>query len=524
MIAARPRPAQRATRNVPQAFNATTASLPAPVGGWNARDSLADMDEADAVTMTNWFPSTTEVMVRKGYDSRRTGFPDQVESLLVYNGATASKMFGASDGKIYDASSAGAIGAAAVSGMTNDRWQYVNFATSGGQFMLSVNGADKMRYFDGTNWDADGGGTYTVTGLNTVNAIHINVFKRRIWFVEKNSLSAWYLPIDSIQGAAVEFPLEALADKGGYLMAMGTWTIDAGTGADDMAVFITSEGQIIVYRGINPANEVTWSLVGVYNVGAPFSRRCYYKLGGDLLILTHDGLFALSQYLQSDRVNQKSALSDKIQNAVSEVTASYSGNFGWEIINYQAAEMIILNVPIAEGSNQQQYVMNTLTGAWCNFEGWDANCWAIYNDELYFGGNLFVAKAWSGHYDNTSNINGEVLQAFNYFGSRGQLKRFTMMRPILSTNGSPGISLNMNVDFATDAPTTTISFSDPQFSQWDVALWDSGTWGGGNTILKYWQGVNGFGYCGAPVLQSVTGGIDTRWLSTDVVMEPGGII
>lgn len=523
MIKARPRPAQRASRNIPQGFDATTASIPSPVKGWNAADSLADMDEAEAVVLTNWFPSTTEVMVRLGYDSSRTGLPGQVQSLLVHNGATASKMFAASGTAFYDVSTAGAVGAAVVTGLTNVKWQYVNFATSGGQYLMAVNGADKLRYYDGTNWDVDGGG-FTITGLNTINAIHINVFKRRVWLVEKNSLSAWYLPIDSIQGAAVEFPLDPLADKGGYLMAMGTWTIDAGIGADDMAVFVTSEGQVIVYRGINPSNEVTWSLVGVFNVGSPFSRRCLTKMGGDLLLITYDGLFPLSQYLQSDRVNQKSALTDKIQNAVSEATSFYNANFGWETIVYPVGQMILLNIPFTEGANQQQYVMNALTGAWCNFTGWDANCWALYNDEIYFGSNTFVARAWSGYYDNVANIEAVAQQAFNYFGSRGQLKRWTMMRPVLSSTGAPGIQANVNVDFEQAIPTTTISFTAPTTSDWDVARWDSAIWGGAYTIYKYWQGVNGVGYCAGPVLQSETGGIDTRWLSTDFVMEAGGVI
>ena len=36
-----------------QKFSARTASIPAPIGGWNARDSLANMDAMDAVTMLN---------------------------------------------------------------------------------------------------------------------------------------------------------------------------------------------------------------------------------------------------------------------------------------------------------------------------------------------------------------------------------------------------------------------------------------------------------------------------------------
>ena len=44
---------------IPQKFKAKTASIPSPIGGWNARDSLANMAATDAVTMNNWFPTPT---------------------------------------------------------------------------------------------------------------------------------------------------------------------------------------------------------------------------------------------------------------------------------------------------------------------------------------------------------------------------------------------------------------------------------------------------------------------------------
>ena len=40
-----------ALRRLVQRNNANVASLPAPIGGWNARDSLANMAPTDAVTL-----------------------------------------------------------------------------------------------------------------------------------------------------------------------------------------------------------------------------------------------------------------------------------------------------------------------------------------------------------------------------------------------------------------------------------------------------------------------------------------
>ena len=42
------------------------ASIPAPIGGWNARDSLDDMDANDAVSMINLIPRSGWVEARRG--------------------------------------------------------------------------------------------------------------------------------------------------------------------------------------------------------------------------------------------------------------------------------------------------------------------------------------------------------------------------------------------------------------------------------------------------------------------------
>ena len=219
-----------------QRNRATSVSLPAPVGGWNARDSLADMAEDDAVTLTNLFPSTTSVNVRNGYTKHSTGYSAAVETLMQYAGGATSELFAIAGGEIFDATAGGAIGAAEVTGLTNSRWQYVNLATAAGTFIELCNGADGVYTYNGTSWVDQSG---NITGVTASNLIGINLHKNRVWFIESNTLRAWYLPTQSISGAAAALDLRAFCSRGGYLMAMGTWTIDAGYGVDDLAVFIT---------------------------------------------------------------------------------------------------------------------------------------------------------------------------------------------------------------------------------------------------------------------------------------------
>src|SRR5580692_10901033 len=115
-------------------------SLPSPVGGWNARDSLANMDPMDAVQLTNLFPSPSSVNLRGGYTEYATGLTGQVNSLMVYDGGATKQMF-ACDGSnsVFDVSVSGAVGAAVVTGLSNNILQYANISTPGGNFLEFVN-------------------------------------------------------------------------------------------------------------------------------------------------------------------------------------------------------------------------------------------------------------------------------------------------------------------------------------------------------------------------------------------------
>ncbi len=502
-----------------QPRKAIPMSLSAPIGGWNARDSIAAMPPLDAVSLVNLFPATSDVVVRFGHTRASTGYSGLVETILAYAGGSTDKLFGISGGNVYDATSGGAIGAASLSGLSNNRWQYVNFTTSGGHYIVMANGLDSVKNFDGTTWTSP-----AITGVTSSDLITVNVHQNRLWFCQINTLKAWYLPTASIAGAAQALDLSAFAPHGGFLMAMGTWTIDAGYGVDDLAVFITSNGDVIVYRGTDPSSTTTWSLVGIFYMGSPVGRRCFVKYKGDLLIICQDGLVPLSSYLQSSRLDPRVTLTDKIQYATSQAISVYGNNFGWQVLPFPKQNMLILNVPYGVESNQQQFVMNTITGNWGNFQGWYASCWELYQDSIYFGSNGFIGKGWDTFADNGADINADGLQAFNYFDSPGQLKRFTMIRPVFLTNGTPSILGNMNIDFDTTAPVSSLAVTPTAYGNWYSAVWDTAIWGADLSVSRFWQGATGIGYCGAPRLISATNGIALHWVSTDIVMEPGQIL
>jgi len=248
------------------------------------------------------------------------------------------------------------------------------------------------------------------------------------------------------------------------------------------------------------------------------------KWGGDLLVLTYDGLMPMAQSLQSSRLDPRVALSDKIQGAIAAATSAYGGDHtavGWQVVYSAKNNAVMINVPVAVGQ-QQQYVMNTITKSWCNFTGWEANCWDIVNDDLYFGGNGYVGKAWDDTYsDNGANITSNTIQAFNYFGSRGVKKYFTRARPSIFTDGSPAIYVGLNIDFNIINNSAPLSSPPSVFGVWDTGVWGTALWGSGLEITNTWLGITGIGYCGGLQMKTASTGLQIEWASTDVVYQSG---
>jgi hypothetical protein len=499
-----------------------SVSMPPPTGGWNARDTLSNMEADQAIVLDNYFPDATEVKLRRGEVEHKTGMAGNVDSLLIYSPLSGTQaMFAANNGSIYNATSAGEIGVAVKSGFTGNQWQFINFGTAGGQFLFCVNGADTPQLYDGATFEDT-----TLTGPTVANLAWCNAHQRRIWTGEKSSLSAWYGAVNAITGAFTEFPLAGVATLGGYVMGMATWTRDGGSGPDDVAVFVTSEGEAILYSGIDPADSATWSLVGVFRIGKPLGRRFYTKAGSDIILMTEDGFVVGSQILQLDRSQaQRGAISDQINKAVNQAVRTARNNFGWAPILYPAGNMLLFNIPVSS-SKSHQYVFNTLTKAPCRFTGWNARCFAICNDALYYGGtDGKVHKADYGESDSSTYIYGDIFPSFNYFKASGLSKKFNLCKPVFGGGAEISPALYLMTDFKIpdyETPPTAVDFGDA--SVFGTAIWGTGVFGGENNIYQKWRSVNGIGRAASLRILTATNNASPSLQAINYIYQLGGFM
>lgn len=381
---------------------------------------------------------------------------------------------------------------------------------------------------DGT---ATGTGTWqyngvNITGVATNTLTQVAVACRRLWFVQSGTSSAWYLPTAQIGGALTEFPLGSIFLRGGTLVAIGTWTVDGGDGSDDYTVFISSEGEVAVYKGTDPSGISSFAKVGVFYVGEPLGNNCFCKYGGDLLILCQNGLFPLSKAMQSASINRTQTLTAKIDTAFTEAATLYGANPGWQAVVFPQGNLLIVNIPIT-ASYTVQYVMNTITGAWCKFTGWLAFSWAVFETQLYFASDTKVAHAWQGTSDFGAAIVGRAQAAYNSFGAPARQKHFKLVRPLVTIDGEVVLQVGFDMDYAVSDFSSLSTLTPANGYLWDDpgTKWDSVTWGSDSESRREWMTVfSSEGYAAAFRLQTSTTSVSIEWSATDYIFSVGGIL
>lgn len=502
---------------------ALSASIPPPTGGLNARDALSMMPPEDAVILDNLFPGTTAVALRGGTEAWKTGFPSWVETIFAYNTRNGvNKLFGVSDGKIYDATTQGAVGASIVSGLTNSRWNYTNFGTTGGAYLYACNGADDPLLYDGSSWTAiNSGSSPAITGVTTANLISVIAHQQRLWFVEKNTMKVWYLPVSSIGGAALSIDFSSLFKLGGYIMAIASVSLDAGSGMDDHLAIITSEGEVALYQGYDPSSIATWALIGIFKIGRPIGRRCVTKYVADIVIITTDGIYPLSRAIISNRLRPQDALSDKIRNLLNTDAANYFGNYGWQPTVYPIGKKLIINVPVTTNNSYYQYVMNTESRGWCRFTGLNTACWETQENVLYSGCANQICVEDIGA---AITLSIDVLSAFNFFKDRVNRKKFNLVRPVFQISGSLTGSIGVATEYSLSVPDTTFSINNGDGSSWDTSPWDTSYWSDSAVIITDWIPTGSIGFCGGLRCQATGLNAQGYIQAIDYVFERGGVL
>lgn len=527
-----------AFRRVPVATGSrqqsTVKTFPAPIRGWVLNENLAAPKAGGAKVLENWRPTQTGVALRGGSTRHATLGAIPIESILTYDAAGTRKMFATDLTSIYDVTAPTSPTtpiAPSVTGQTSGNYSSAQMATVGGAFMVAVNGTDRLRLYNGTSWTAiDAASTPAITGVTTSTLSHVWTYRNRLFFVQRGTLVAWYLPVDSVGGAAADFSLAGVFQQGGSLLFGATWSLDAGDGIDDKCVFVSDSGEAAIYEGSNPASADDWRLVGVYQIGRPLGKRAVMKAGGDLLIATEEGVVPISAAINKDRAALSLA---SVSRTIAPEWAVEVGRrvLPWDVVKWPALKIAIVGLPASPGQDKACFVVHLETGAWAKYTGWDTRSLGLHNGSAYFGtSNGTVMLAENGGTDDGASYTCTAIGLFDHFGAIGPVKNIQMARAtfIASKPFNPKISASTNYQVALPSPPASAPDQE-SLDLWDTGLWDVANWDAGTTrsVSSRWVSIGRSGFTAAWQVQ-VTCGVtptpDAELVSIDVTYETGGLV
>lgn len=494
-------------------------NLSAPVAGFDASSPLPMMRPNNAVILENYLAKPDGLVTRDGYTTHITAIPLQVDRLLVYAAPSGGEsLWGCTAGGIYNFTTAGVCPAASIA-LTDGKIVSTAIATGAGNYLLGVNGVDTLKLYDGAAWSS-----VALLGVtSTVIYSYIETYRQRIYLVKRNSLEIEYLAANAIAGAPTNYPLGALFRLGGKIIALSVWTVDGGVGPEDNLCVMTNKGEVAVFAGSDPA---TWSLRGVYFAGEPLGLTPMYKYGGDVLLLTVSGIIPMTSLIQTASIDRTITVTSQIRPYLVASASAYSSLQGWQIISDPIKPFLLVNIPGTPV--RMQAVMESQSGAWSTYTGFNAIHWARAGNEMYFSGSDGVAgahkvKRVTGYADDGANITATILQAYNSLGYGGN-KKIEEIRPYFEADGSFLYNAGISNDFQNAKEYSQVQVGTGLTAGiWGTSLWGAALWAGSANISNDWIGVpDEYSMWKALYIQTVSRLGAVRYLGTDYLMNRGG--
>lgn len=512
-----------------------TQFIQAPVRGWVPNEALANSKSGGARILENWFPTKTSARLRGGSRKYATISTGPVLRLWTYKSGVVEQFFASDQGNIFDISSVAnpsVIPTAKVTGQSSGYYSTAQFGTAGGDYQYIVNGSNDAILYDGATFKKiNAASTPAITGIATNKFSFVWSFASRLFFIEKDTMNVWYLPVDSIGGLAKKFSLAGVFQEGGSLLMGGKWSMDAGDGLDDKWVVVSTEGEVAVFQGTNPESATDWQKVGIYKITPPLGMNCQMQAGGDLLIGTEDGIVPISQAVNKDEAALSLAsVSVNIEPEWKKEVISRR-TLPWEIMKWPTNNMMVVSLPVpVEGVSPCCFVANLETGAWTKFTEWNTRCVGLYTSYGFFGTNTgTIHQMEVGGSDDGMPYVCTYVGVPDHLKSPGAFKIVNNARATFLSNVPfiPKISASTNYEIKLPPPPASV----PNFptDTWDSGLWDVARWDSATAAMAVtkWVSVGASGFVASPQIQVTCGFIalpKTELVSFELLFERGSVM
>lgn len=364
--------------------------------------------------------------------------------------------------------------------------------------------------------------------LTTADLSYVFVYKQRLFFLQKESMDAWYLPVDQVAGQLVRLPLASVFEKGGSLVFGATWSNDSGNagGLSEQCIFVTTQGEVAVFQGLSPDQAETWSKVGVYQIGIPRGPKGWVRDGGDLIIATSIGYVRMTEAIKREAAALGPfAVSYPIETEWNRAVELRTNP--WHCVIWAAKQMAVVALPTQNSEMPAMFLANVRTGAWCRRRDWDGTCVLIFRERMFFGSrDGRVVEANVTGMDQGNAYTGTIVPLFENLGAPASLKISEMIMPMGMSPIDVNVQTTMLVDFRENLPPRPTAAVVPTGAEWGSAIWGAFTWGDARAYLprRQWRAAAGHGYYLSPCLQITSGDVvplDYELVSMEITYRTG---
>ena len=505
-----------------------TYSEPAPVVGMDGNVPLSRMPPETAVYLYNILPSEYGTRTREGYAvwAQNLG-GGAVKSILPFTGVTStlatSRLFAVTQNGIYNITTQGQDNPTPVVTFADQTDEagfcsYVHFTDpTGDSTLLVADSKNGMYEYDpnGAVWTK-----YTntdITGsVDPANVAFLMVHKGRLWLIARDSADAHYLAVGAKKGAATKFQFGAKMRHGGYLVGLYEWTIDGGDGIDDYLIAVSKAGDVIAYKGTDPADATKWFIVGNWYIGiVPEGRRVSIESGGDTYLLSAYGLTSVRTLLQgTEPAKIERNVTGKIARFIRNDMLQKRDLPYWEVKLLAEEGSVVINSPRLPDSRYIQYALNINRvseqsgGGWGMWRDIPATTFEPYEGNAFFGttaGQVCVMRGALDGVDISGNggvaVEFSLLSRFSDHNNPAIYKQNIWIRPYFIASNVVSIDTKIIYDYDVVEPVLT----SPTYLQspdpiWDVALWDQAVWSG-TTTRSNTRGTGDYGQSIAVAIQ-----------------------
>lgn len=499
--------------------NVKKKSILPPMGGWSPRfgqkESSSYNHHADYIE--NWVVGHDGIETRPGY-KLYAELEEEIDFLWSHQNGAEKYLIAIAKDKVYEIGPGGEVKLIKEE-LPIGEWMAISFQNKS----LFVNEFCQTYEYAAGKFEA-----FSFEGADHKDKFSgMMAYKGRLFYWQPSSLCFYYGELHKTGGKVEPFDLGLIGDYKGQIVHINKMIIPSSNGAYEALAIFLSSGQIVFYKGSDPANHEDWQFICTIQISRPIHSNAILSFGHDLLIIGEEGYLTVSQYLTNEPSIPVNQLRNKgVTKDLHDKIKRYGSEKGWSIIVLPKQNWIIFNLPagrdIRSKNLYEQHIYDFKKSVWSKFTGINARVWVGHDGEIYFAEAHKIYKAFAADDDNGSAIEAQLDLPYMDFETASETKKINFFKPLFDLHLFETAKIGFTVDHDPRSLRSVNLRRDERIEIPWGASWEE-DWIKEKKVKKDWYGINVMGKSLSMKL-NITTHQPLKFFGAELIFERGGVL